>query len=79
MSLHRLLSITVGVPRPTELAEFYDEVGLATNAGGEVSSPDGGTQVIIEESPFRRLVGVDVGAADERDLDVIDARFEQLG
>lgn len=79
MSLHRLLSITVGVPRPAELAEFYGEVGLATNATGEVSSPDGGTQVIIEEAPFRRLVGVDVGAADERDLDVIDARFEQLG
>lgn len=79
MSLHRLLSITVGVPRPTELADFYGEVGLATNGAGEVSSPDGGTQVVIEEAPFRRLVGVDVGAADERDLDVIAARFEQMG
>ena len=56
MSLHRLLAMRVGVPRPDELAGFYAEVGLATDGDGRVTSPDGGTQVVIEEAPYRQLL-----------------------
>lgn len=79
MSLHRLLSMRVGVPRPEELAGFYREIGLTTDESGRVASPDGGTQVVIEETPFRQLLGVEVGVSDERDLDEISARFDGLG
>jgi catechol 2,3-dioxygenase-like lactoylglutathione lyase family enzyme len=79
VSLHRLLGIRVGVPRPQELAGFYGEMGLAVDGGGRVASPDGGEQVIVEEAPFRQLLGVSVGAGDERDLDAVTARVEALG
>jgi catechol 2,3-dioxygenase-like lactoylglutathione lyase family enzyme len=79
MSLHRLLSMRVGVPRPDELAAFYSEVGLTTDGAGHVSSPDGGTQVVIEEAPFRQLLGVEVGVGHERDLDEIHDRLDRLG
>lgn len=79
MSLHRLLAMRVGVPRPDELAGFYAEVGLATDGEGRVTSPDGGTQVVIEEAPYRQLLGVEIGAAHERDLDDIGGRLADLG
>ena len=79
MSLHRLLSMRVGVPRPQELAEFYGEVGLAVSGTGEVTSPDGGTQVLIEEAGHRQLLGVEVGVSDERDLQQAQQRLEALG
>ena len=68
MSLHRLLAMRVGVPRPDELAGFYAEAGLATDGDGRVTSPDGGTQVVIEEAPYRQLLGVEIGAAHEREV-----------
>ncbi len=79
MSLHRLVSIRVGVPRPDELAGFYGEMGLAVGGDGRVASPDGGDQVIVEEAPYRQLLGVEVGASDERDLDAVAGRFAALG
>ena len=79
MSLHRLLAMRVGAPRPDELAGFYAEVGLATDGDGRVTSPDGGTQVVIEEAPYRQLLGVEIGAAHERDLDDIGGRLADLG
>jgi catechol 2,3-dioxygenase-like lactoylglutathione lyase family enzyme len=79
VSLHRLLGIRVGVPHPQELAGFYGEMGLSVDSEGRAASPDGGTQVTIEDAPFRRLLGVEVGAADERDLEAVTARFAGLG
>ncbi|MCU1353829.1 MAG: glyoxalase/bleomycin resistance protein/dioxygenase [Acidimicrobiales bacterium] len=79
MSLHRLLGMRVAVPRPDELAGFYGEVGLGTAPDGRITSPDGGPQVTIEEGAFRRLAGVELGAAAEQDLDDVAARLSALG
>lgn len=54
-------------------------MGLATDGEGRVTSPDGGTQVVIEEAPYRQLLGVEIGAAHERDLDDIGGRLADLG
>lgn len=79
MSLHRLVSMRVGVPDPEALAGFHREVGFTVHDTGEVASPDGGTQVHIEEAPFRRLLAVTLGAHHEADLTTVAERAGGLG
>jgi catechol 2,3-dioxygenase-like lactoylglutathione lyase family enzyme len=79
MAMHRLLGMHVGVPDPDGLAAFYGEVGLAHDGSGRIDSPDGGTQVTIEQHPFRRLLGIDVGVVDDRDLDAAAERAASIG
>ena len=69
MALHRLQAIRIGVADPVAQASFYGEMGLTTSDGSLFDSPDGGTQVRVSESPFRRLLGVDLGVESESDLD----------
>src|SRR2546425_372811 len=42
MSLHGLLSVTIGVPNVEETAAYYTDFGLAPAAGGWFSTADGG-------------------------------------
>lgn len=77
--VHRLLDIRVGVPDPQALASFYGEVGLAHDGVGGFASPDGGTQVHVEEHPFRRLLEVGIGARSDADLAVVGDRLSALG
>jgi hypothetical protein len=79
MSLHRLLGFRAAVPDPTALADYYAELGLAGDAGSGYTGSDGGAVVVIDEAPFRRLVSVDVGCHDERDLDAVEERLEDRG
>jgi catechol 2,3-dioxygenase-like lactoylglutathione lyase family enzyme len=79
MAMHRLLGMRVGVPDPDGLAAFYGEMGLAHDDSGHIDSPDGGTQVTIETHPFRRLLGVDIGVFDDRDLDAAATRAASVG
>jgi len=94
MALHRLTSITLGVPNVRETAEYYTEFGLLPSAdqvssayAGEqlldapeyrFSTPDGGEQLRIVHSPRRRLMQLGVGAQDPDDLDRITASLERL-
>lgn len=79
MSLHRLVSMHVGVPDPDLLASFYGEIDLAHDGSGRFASPDGGTQVVVDESPFRRLLGIEIGADDEADLQHVVRRAGAQG
>ena len=79
MVLHRLQAIRIGVADPSAQAGFYGEMGLVTSDGSLFDSPDGGTQIHVSEAPFRRLLGVDLGADTESDLDDIATRLTTLG
>jgi Glyoxalase/Bleomycin resistance protein/Dioxygenase superfamily len=79
MSLHRLLGFRAAVTDPTAIDAYYAELGLTSEAGSGYSGSDGGAVVIIDEAPFRRLIAVDVGCHDDRDLDAVLQRLEARG
>ena len=78
MALHRLASITIGVPNVEETSRYYAEFGL-TRDGACFSTRDGGEQLRIVESPTRRLIELGIGADDPDDLDRVADRLTRLG
>jgi catechol 2,3-dioxygenase-like lactoylglutathione lyase family enzyme len=78
MALHRLASITIGVPNVEESSAYYDEFGL-TRHGSNLSTSEGGEQLRIVQSPWRRLIELCIGADDPDDLDRIADRLARLG
>jgi catechol 2,3-dioxygenase-like lactoylglutathione lyase family enzyme len=79
MSLHGLLSVTIGVPDVEATAAYYAEFGLAPADGGWFSTLDAGRQLRLVPSPVRRLVELRVGADDPDDLARAAARLARLG
>ncbi len=95
MALHRLTTITLGVPNVEETASYYTEFGLtpdpaqltsiygeqaATAAGPHrFHTADGGEQLRITHAPRRRLLELGVGADDPDDLDRIAGSLTGLG
>ncbi len=78
MALHRLTSITLGVPDVTASSAFFEDFGLTGNAGASTSSTrlatrDGGEQVELVHAPTRRLDRIGIGADDANDLTRIAA------
>jgi catechol 2,3-dioxygenase-like lactoylglutathione lyase family enzyme len=78
VALHRLASITIGVPNVEETARYYDEFGL-TRHGSNFWTGEGGEQLAIVERPTRRLVEMCIGTDDPDDLDRIADRLTTLG
>ena len=78
MALHRLASITIGVPNVEETCLYYAEFGLARE-GASFSTRDGGKQLRIVESATRRLIELCVGADDPDDLDRVANGLSRLG
>ncbi|WP_328352141.1 VOC family protein [Streptomyces sp. NBC_00457] len=83
MALHRLTSITMGVPRVDEVATYYEEFGLIPEAVSEgerwFATRDGGRQLHIVHAPTRRLVDVHVGVDDEDDLGRATHNLQRMG
>ena len=80
MAIHRLDSIRIAVADAETQRSFYGAVGLTSDStGSRFSSPDGGEQVVVEQGDFRRLLDVNMSAADESDLSVIASRLNGLG
>lgn len=84
MPLHRLASVTMGVPNVAQTAAYYTEFGLTPEADSWFSTTDGGRQLRIVETPSRRLVALTVGADHPDDiahiahnLTGLDIPFEQ--
>jgi catechol 2,3-dioxygenase-like lactoylglutathione lyase family enzyme len=69
MALHRLTSITVGVPDVAAAAVYYEDFGLTPVGEGRFASTDGGAQLALVRTPTRRLVELGVGADDADDLE----------
>jgi hypothetical protein len=79
VSLHRLLGFRTAVPDPAALGAYYDELGLSGDPVAGYTGSDGGAAVRIDEAPIRRLISVDIGCHDERDLDAVQRRLEAGG
>jgi catechol 2,3-dioxygenase-like lactoylglutathione lyase family enzyme len=93
MTLHRMNSITIGVPNVAETLSYYEDFGLsaagpsAAGAGsgfppgtdGVLSTTDGGQQLRITHAPQRRLLEVSIGVDDRDDLDRVIASVRKLG
>jgi len=79
MSLHSLLSVTIGVPNVDETAAYYAEFGLTLGADGWFSTADAGRQLRILPAPTRRLLALRVGADGADDLARAAANLTRLG
>jgi catechol 2,3-dioxygenase-like lactoylglutathione lyase family enzyme len=79
MGLHRLTSITLGVPDVEASAAFFRDFGLAESVpqAGEstrLATRDGGEQLELVAAPGRRLMRLGVGAEHRDDLARIATR-----
>ena len=79
MTLHRLSSVSVGVPNVTETIAYYREFGLTSVGEGWLSTRDGGRQLHIVHSPTRRLVEMIIGVDSADDLDGAAAALARAG
>jgi catechol 2,3-dioxygenase-like lactoylglutathione lyase family enzyme len=79
MALHRLTSITMGVPNVEETAAYYDEFGLAPDGNGWFTTRDAGRQLRIVPALTRRLIDLHVGVDDSDDLARAAGNLERMG
>jgi catechol 2,3-dioxygenase-like lactoylglutathione lyase family enzyme len=79
VSLHRINSVTIGVPDVESTAAFYREFGLTEAAPGVFATPDGGEQLRVVHTPLRRLVEVSIGAEDPDDIDRVASQLAAIG
>src|SRR5438552_17522735 len=79
MSLHSLLSVTIGVPNVPETAAYYTEFGLTPGEDGWFSTADAGRQLRLRHAPVRRLLELKVGADDADDVARAAAGLGRLG
>ncbi len=68
MSLHRLRSVSMGVPNVDDVRAFYRAFGLSETGPGRFETADGGEQLRIAHAPRRRLLALSVGVDDVDDL-----------
>jgi Glyoxalase/Bleomycin resistance protein/Dioxygenase superfamily len=79
MALHRLTSVTMGVPNVAETGSYYAEFGLRAAGDGWFTTRDGGRQLRIVAAPTRRLLALHVGADNYDDLARAADRLTRLG
>jgi catechol 2,3-dioxygenase-like lactoylglutathione lyase family enzyme len=79
MPLHRLTSVTMGVPNVEETSAYYREFGLSAAEDGWFSTRDAGRQLRIVHAPTRRLVDLHIGVDDADDLARAADNLHRLG
>jgi catechol 2,3-dioxygenase-like lactoylglutathione lyase family enzyme len=79
MALHRLTSVTMGVPNVAETADYYGEFGLQPVGDGWFTTLDAGRQLRIVHAPTRRLIALHVGVDDQDDLTRAADNLARLG
>jgi catechol 2,3-dioxygenase-like lactoylglutathione lyase family enzyme len=79
MPLHRLRSLTIGVPDPEPVRAFYRDFGLAEAGAGRFETADGGEQLRIERAPRRRALALSIGVDDADDLGRVAAALAAIG
>jgi catechol 2,3-dioxygenase-like lactoylglutathione lyase family enzyme len=78
MALHRLTSVTIGVPNVEETAAYYADFGLTPAGDGTFQSQEGGEQLHIVPAQRRMLMEMRIGADDADDLDRIVAQLRGI-
>ncbi|MDV3127010.1 VOC family protein [Mycobacterium sp. 21AC1] len=79
MALHRLDSITLGVPNFAAAVDFYRDFGLADLGDGRFATADGGHQLTLTTAPTRRLVTAVFAVDDADDLARARAGLAAIG
>jgi catechol 2,3-dioxygenase-like lactoylglutathione lyase family enzyme len=79
MAMHRLRSITIGVPEVEAVRGFYRDFGLDEVAPGRFATADGGEQLRFVAAPRRTLVSLAVGVDDANDLGRASESLAKLG
>jgi catechol 2,3-dioxygenase-like lactoylglutathione lyase family enzyme len=79
MPLHRIKSLTVGVPDVAAAARFYEEFGLRRTAAATFATTDGGDQLELVRTPTRRLVRAVLGADDPDDVARAARALDRIG
>jgi catechol 2,3-dioxygenase-like lactoylglutathione lyase family enzyme len=77
--LHQLRSITIGVPDPEPVAQYYEAFGLVRAEPHVLSTTEGGRQLYLETALTRRLVQLVVAVDDRDDLGRARAALEGAG
>ena len=78
MALHRLTSITIGVPDVGAVRAFYRDFGLEEREPGRLASAAGGEQLRLVPAPRRNLLELGIGVDDPDDLGRIAANLKRL-
>jgi catechol 2,3-dioxygenase-like lactoylglutathione lyase family enzyme len=78
MALHRLASVTMGVPDVAGTAAYYTDFGLRPAGDGWFATRDGGRQLRIITAPTRRLVEMRIAVDDHDDLARAAAALDRL-
>ncbi|BCK66836.1 dioxygenase [Streptomyces libani subsp. rufus] len=78
MALHRMNSVTIGVPKVAETSAYYADFGLARESDGWFATEDGGRQLRVVSAPRRQLVEINIGAGDRDDIARIDRQLAGL-
>ena len=78
MSLHRINSVTIGVPDVEKTSEFYRDFGITEVTPGLFATADGGEQLRLVHSPLRRLLELSVGADNPDDVDRVASQVSAL-
>ncbi|OYD70995.1 VOC family protein [Rhodococcus sp. OK302] len=78
MALHRLVSVTIGIPNLDETARYYEEFGLTPLRDNRFATVDGGEQLRLVHAPNRRVVDVTFGADNQDDIDRIARQLQKL-
>ncbi|QYN33822.1 VOC family protein [Pseudonocardia sp. DSM 110487] len=79
MPLHRLSSLTIGVPDVATVAGYYADFGLEQVAPGRFATADGGEQLRLEYAPSRRLLALEIGVDDVEDLERAKRNLDRFG
>lgn len=69
MALHRLTTLTLGVPDPVAVGAYYEDFGLTALGDGAYATVNGGEQLRLVPAERRRAVALGIGCDDADDLD----------
>jgi catechol 2,3-dioxygenase-like lactoylglutathione lyase family enzyme len=78
MPLHRVSSVTIGVPDVEKTSEFYRDFNLSESEPGVFATADGGEQLRLVQTPIRRLVELALAADNPDDVDRIASQVAAL-
>lgn len=79
MSTHGLAGMTLGVPDVGAAGAFYRDFGLTETGDGVFASADGGDQLTLVKTPYRRLVEYAIAVDDADDIARIRRAAESAG
>ena len=79
MAIHRLDSVTLGVPDLDGAGRFYEDFGLIRTGTHSFATLDGGDQLYLLPSPYRRLVNATFAVDSVDDLHRAARSLTELG